>query len=88
MLFKLKPFSDAYSKATRSIHGTIGMVFLVLGILVMVAGLVLDDSFDYIMIAVLFMLWGNASFNRRSQFVENEAIYKAIQARRKEEERP
>ena len=90
MFLKSKPFSDEYTKQHRSTNLAGGIVFGALATLMMVSGVVYDmteedfDSTKNFIMGLLFLVMGLVSFHRQSQFVENEAIYKAIQARQKE----
>ncbi len=90
MFSKPVPFSDEYAKINRAIHGTIGMVFIVLGILMVAVGIYFDmtsksaDFSTYLIMSFLCFLLGVTFKIRGAQFAENEAIYKAIQELREE----
>ena len=90
MSLKSKPFSDEYNKKHREQHRAAGIVFLVFAALMMAAGIFFDitakniDITKYFIFGFISLVLSMVSFHRQSQFVENEAIYKAIQARQKE----
>ena len=90
MSLKSKPFSDEYNKKHRKQHRDAGIVFLVFAALMMVAGVFFDftakniDITKYFIFGFISLVLSMVSFHRQSQFDENEAIYKAIQARQKE----
>ena len=83
MFRKSKPFSDEYIKQHRESNRAEGILFLVVAFLMMGSGVFFDMTFTLGSILILIVL-SVLSFHRRSQLVENEAIYKAIQARQKE----
>ena len=90
MFRKSKPFSDEYIKQHRESNRAGGILFLVLAFLMMGSGVFFDmtskniDIDKYFTLAFILIVLSVVSFHRRSQLVENEAIYKAIQARQKE----
>ena len=89
MSLKSKPFSDEYNKKHRK-HRDAGIIFLVFAALMMAVGVFFDftakniDITKYFIFGFISLVLSMVSFHRQSQFVENEAIYKAIQARQKE----
>ncbi len=92
MFRKSKPFSDEYTKQHRATNRAGGIFFGAFAALMMLGGVYFDmtskniDIDKYFIFGFISLVLSMVSFHRQSQFVENEAIYKAIQARQKEGE--
>ena len=90
MSLKSKPFSDEYNKQQRANTRVGGIFFGVFAALMILGGIYFDITSNnigidkYFIMGFILIVMSLMSSHRQSQFVENEAIYKAIQAQRKE----